>query len=203
MLQRLMLFTLLLVLAPLASARAADTPGQLVKVHSQLLLDTIDQRRAEFRQTPSALHDFLRVEMEQMFDRDYSARLVLARHGRQASPEEIRAFADALTNNLVNRYGSALLDIDTGVNVKIRAETPLREGRMMRVATEIDRRGGPPVPVDYLFHKVEDRWRVFDVIVEGVSYVQTYRNQFDELLRRESLASVTQKLATGSLSVAE
>jgi phospholipid transport system substrate-binding protein len=201
MIKRLMLFTLLLALAPLVLARAADSPGQLVKVHSQLLLDTIDQRRAEFRQSPSALHDFLRVEMEQMFDRDYSARLVLARHGRQASPAEIRAFADALTNNLVNRYGSALLDIDTGVNVKIRAETPLREGRMMRVATEIDRRGGPPVPVDYLFHQAEAGWRVFDVIVEGVSYVQTYRNQFDELLRRESLASVTQKLADGSLSV--
>ena len=120
---------------------------------------------------------------------------------RAAEATEIRAFADALTNNLVNRYGSALLDIDTGVNVAIKAETPHREGRIVRVATEIERRGGPPVPVDYLFHQVDEEWRVFDVIVEGVSYVQTFRNQFDPLVREKGIAGVTSDLREGRISV--
>jgi phospholipid transport system substrate-binding protein len=204
MLSRLLLIrmTLLLLaaLAPLAVA-AEESPGQQVKAHSQLLLQTIDQRRAEFRQSPALLQAFIREEAEQLFDRDYSARLVLGRHGRDADPAEISAFAEALTNNLLNRYGSALLDIDTGVNVRIRAETPLQGGRIIRVATEIERRGGAPVPVDYLFRETAQGWRAFDVIVEGVSYVQTYRNQFDQLLRRDSLATLTDRLAQGSLNV--
>jgi phospholipid transport system substrate-binding protein len=193
---------LLLALSPLALARA-ESPGTMVREHSELLLSTIDNRRAEFRQQPELLKAFIRGEMEQLFDRDYSARLVLGRHARQSDDAQIVAFAEALTNNLLNRYGAALLDIDTGLNVKIKAETPLQGGRIIRVATEIERRGGQPVPVDYLFRENSEGWRAFDVIVEGVSYVQTYRNQFDELLRRDSLPVLTQRLADGSLKVRE
>jgi phospholipid transport system substrate-binding protein len=191
---------LLALAAPLLSL-AAESPGQKVLEHSELLLRTIDERRAEFRQSPAKLQQFIRVEGEDLFDRDYSARLVLGRHGRQIDDAEVRAFAEALTDNLLNRYASALLDIDTGIKVRIKAETPLQQGRIIRVATEIERRGGAPVPVDYLFREGDEGWRAFDVIVEGVSYVQTYRNQFDELLRRDTLPVLTQRLADGSLSV--
>jgi phospholipid transport system substrate-binding protein len=194
----LLLFTQFLLAAPVV---AGESPGQKVREHSELLLRTIDERRAEFRQSPALLQEFIRREGEQLFDRDYSARLVLGRHGRQADEAEVGAFAEALTNNLLNRYSLALLDIDTGIIVKIKAETPLQGGRIIRVATEIERRGGQPVPVDYLFRETAEGWRAFDVIVEGVSYVQTYRNQFDELLRRDSLPTLTQRLADGSLSV--
>jgi phospholipid transport system substrate-binding protein len=192
---------LLLALAAAPVLAGERTPGEMVRTHSELILNTLDQRRAEFRQQPSLLQAFIREEMERLFDRDYSARLVLGRHARSASDAQVGAFGEALSNNLLNRYGSALLDIDPGVNVKIRAENLLQNGRITRVATEIERRGGAPVPVDYLFRETTDGWRAFDVIVEGVSYVQTYRNQFDELLRRDSIDTLTARLADGSLSV--
>ena len=75
----------------------------------------------------------------------------------------------------------------------------LRDGKIVRVSSEILRRSGPPVPVDYLFRETPDGWLAFDVIVEGVSYVQTYRSQFDELLRTESVDSLTAKLAAGKI----
>ncbi len=189
--------------AALAQATPGDSPSALVKTHSEQILQALDARRAEFRRSPETLQQFIRSELEELFDRDYSARLVLGRHSRSASPDQVQAFGVALTDNLLDRYGNALLDVDPGLTVRIRGETPLQDGRLVRVATEVERRSGAPVPVDYMFRQTDDGWRAFDVIVEGVSYVQTYRNQFDELLRHEKLDAVTARLADGTLSVRE
>src|SRR5690606_15041403 len=134
-------------------------------------------------------------------DRPYSAQLVLARHARGASAEQIEAFADALTDSLLRRYADALLEIDPGTEVRIAASTPMRDGQIVRVASRIVRRAGEPVQVDYMFRRKGDDWLVFDVIVEGISYVQTYRNQFDEQLRRRSLDEVIAALRSGELQV--
>lgn len=187
----------------LAGFAQAKTPGELVATHSKAVVATLVEKRAEFRADNAKLHAYVRGELTQVFDRDYSARLVLARHARSASEAQIAAFADALTDNLLQRYGSALLDVDGNLEVKILAETPLREGAMMRVNSQIVRPSGAPVPIDYLFRKTDAGWRAFDVIVEGVSYVQTYRSQFDSLLRTESLDSVTRRLAEGTLRAGE
>ncbi len=66
------------------------------------------------------------------------------------------------------------------------------------------RRTGAPISVDYLFRATEDdEWRVFDVIVEGVSFVQTFRTQFDEQLRTQTLDEVTVKLRAGRLATGD
>ena len=181
----------------------ADSPSALVQAHSDRILKTLVQRRQEFARDPAALHAYVDGALRTLFDREYSARLVLAQHGRGASPEAVNAFAEALTDNLLRRYGDALLEVDPKIDVRVKGETPLREGAIVRVATEIDRQGGAPVPVDYLFRDTEQGWKVFDVIVEGVSYVQTYRTQFGEQLRGKSLAEVTAELEQGRLALHE
>lgn len=197
-----LLFSLLLSGVSLA-ASATSTPGQLVQTRSTAVLQALYERRDEFRQDPAQLHAYVEQELSELFDREYSARLVLARHARGADAKDVTAFADALTTNLLRRYGDALLDVDPGLEVAVKAETPLRGGKIVRVATEILRRSGAPVPVDYLFHETADGWRAFDVIVEGVSYVQTYRNRFEQPLRTESIAQITERLASGALSADE
>lgn len=194
----IILGTLLLLAS--ASTLAAGKPGELVETRSRAVLKELTSRRAEFQGDPAALHAFVRSELSEIFDREYSARLVLGRHSRGIDAVKISAFADALTENLLKRYGDALLDVDPGVEVAVKSETPLRGGKIVRVSSEILRRSGPPVPVDYLFRETSDGWLAFDVIVEGISYVQTYRSQFDELLRSESIDTLTGKLASGAIA---
>ena len=69
----------------------------------------------------------------------------------------------------------------------------------MRVASEFLRQGGDPVPVDYLMRNTGTGWKVFDVMVEGVSFVQTFRAQFDGPLTRKSIAQVAADLRAGKL----
>jgi phospholipid transport system substrate-binding protein len=191
----------LLAFASLAQA-AATTPGEIVKTRTDVLLKTLVEQRASFAADPNRLNEFVKTQLNAVMDREYSAQLVLGRHARGAKPEQITAFADALTDSLLRRYGTALLDLDPNVDVNVKSETPLRDGQLIRVASEILRKGGAAVPVDYMFRAGKDgEWKVFDVIVEGVSYVQTYRTQFDEQLRSQTLDQVTAKLRAGEISV--
>ena len=185
-----------------ASAQAATTvgsPSQLVLANSTRVLATLEARRAEFTKNRAALSKFVSSEFSQMFDRDYAGRLVLGLHGRGASDAEVKLFADALADNLMQRYGSSLLDFNTELKVRIKSENALRNGAIVKVSSEMLRQGGEPIPVDYLMRKVGSQWKVFDVMVEGVSFVQTFRTQFDAPLKRASITQVAADLKAGKL----
>jgi len=178
---------------------ATGTPSQLVLSNSTRILATLESRRAEFTKDRAALRQFVASEFNNIFDRDYSARLVLGVHGRGASEADIKVFADALADSLMQRYGSSLLDLNTKLKVRVKSETPLRGGAIVKVSSEYLRQGAEPVPVDYLMRKVGTQWKVFDVMVEGVSFVQTFRNQFDTPLKQKSIPQVAADIKAGKL----
>ena len=181
------------------SASMQGTPSQLVLNNSQRVLSTLEKRRAEFAKNRPALRAFISTEFNAMFDRDYAARQVLGRHGRGASDEDVKLFADALADNLMQRYGSSLLDFNTQLRVRVKSETPLPRGLGVKVSSEFLRQGGAAIPVDYLMRKTGTQWKVFDVMVEGVSYVQTFRNQFDAELQRKTIRQVATELHNGQI----
>lgn len=176
-------------------------PGQLVKSNTQRVIHALSERRAEFQSNPAALHSFIRAEFAQIFDRVYSARLVLGDNGRTASDADLRAFADALGESLMNRYGNSLLKVNPGLNIKVTSEMPLRDGTIVKVMSLIDRTTGAPVAVDYLLHQNAGKWQVFDVVVEGISFVQTFRIMFADDLRAKSLAQITEELRNDKIKV--
>ncbi len=184
-----------------SAAAKANSPSQMVLTNSTRILTTLENRRAEFTQNRAALRQFMVTEFNQMFDRDYSGRLVLGRHGRGASDADVKLFSDALAENLMQRYGAALLDFNAKLQVRVKSESALPGGRGVRVSSEFLRPGAEPVPVDYLMRQVGGQWKVFDVMVEGVSYVQTFRTQFDGPLSQKSIAQVAAELKAGSMKV--
>jgi phospholipid transport system substrate-binding protein len=184
---------------PAASAPAAKSPSALVLDNSTRVLSTLEARRNEFTKDRTALRQFIAGEFNQMFDRDYAARLVLGTHGRGASDADVKLFADALTDNLMQRYGSSLLDFNTRLKVRVKSETAMRNGAVVKVDTEMLRQGGEPIPVSYLLRRSGNGWKVFDVMVEGVSFVQTFRTQFDGPLKRKPIPQVAADLRAGKL----
>ena len=182
-----------------AAATQGESPSKLVLDNSQRILSTLESRRAEFTADRSKLQAFIAGEFDQMFDRDYSARQVLGRHGRGADDAEVKVFADALADSLMRRYGSSLLDFNTQLKVRVKSETPLPRGLGVKVSSEMLPSGGEPIPVDYLMRQTANGWRVFDVMVEGVSFVQTFRQQFDTPLSRKSIREVAADLRAGRM----
>jgi phospholipid transport system substrate-binding protein len=182
-----------------AAVAAQPSPSQMVLDNSQRVLSTLEKRRPEFTKNRAALRQFVSSEFSKMFDRDYAARQVLGRHGRGASDADVKLFADALADSLMRRYGSSLLDFNTKLRVRIKSESTLPRGLGVKVASEMLRSGGEPIPVDYLMRKSGNSWKVFDVMVEGVSFVQTFRQQFDNELTHKSIKQVATELRTGKV----
>jgi phospholipid transport system substrate-binding protein len=176
-----------------------NSPAQLVLDNSQRVLATLEKRRPEFTKNRVALRQFVSSEFSKMFDRDYAARQVLGRHARGADDADVKDFADALADNLMQRYGDSLLGFNTQLRVRVKSETPLPRGLGVKVASEMLRSGGEPIPVDYLMRQSGGTWKVFDVMVEGVSFVQTFRQQFDAELTHKSIKQVAADLRTGQL----
>ena len=185
--------------AQAAAATKAGTPSKMVLDNSTRILSTLESRRAEFTKNRGALRQFIATEFNSMFDRDYAARLVLGAHGRGASDADVKLVADALADGLMSRYGSSLLDLNTRLKVRVKSETALPNGRGVRVSSEFLRQGGEPVPVDYFMRNTGTGWKVFDVMVEGVSFVQTFRTQFDGPLSRKTIPQVAADIRAGKL----
>ena len=118
---------------------------------------------------------------------------------RGASDADVRQFADALANNLMQRYGASLLAFNTRMTARVKSQTELPRGLGVKVSSELVRSGGEPIPVDYLMRQSGGGWKVFDVMVEGVSFVQVFRAQFDAELQRKTIAQVAQELRAGTL----
>lgn len=201
------LATVLAAAAPMAFALpAAPAPAAAQGAASGVVLDsanrilsTLDSRRAEFKSNPAALNQFIKSEFNRSFDSDYAARLVLGVHGRGAAAADVADFAAAMADSLTARYGTSLLDFNTKLSVKVKSEAPLPGGRGVRVTTQMLRAGKDPIPVDYLLRNVGGKWKVFDVMIEGISYVQAFKNQFDAPLNQKSIRQVAADLRAGKL----
>lgn len=184
---------------PAAATAQPSAAGRTVLDASTRIINALQTRRAEFRANPAALRSFIDGELSRGFDRDYAARLVLGVHGRGASDEDVKLFADAMADNLMSRYGSTLLDIQGKPSFRYKGETALPGNRGVKVTTELVRSGSEPTPVEYLMRNVGGQWKIFDVMIEGISYVQTFKNQFDAPLRQKSIRQVATELRSGSI----
>jgi len=110
------------LIAASAALAAPERPRDLVLSQAERVLSALVERRDEFRANPATLEAYVLGELQGSFDEEYSARLVLGRHSRGVPDAKIHAFADALTTNLMRRYGKAMLEFDANVKVRVLSE---------------------------------------------------------------------------------
>lgn len=192
----------LLMLALLAgSALAAEDPVSAITETTDELARMVNDNRQDYRNDPQALRRDVKAILLPTIDQLYSARLVLGRHGRGKEREQIEAFSDALANQLLNRYATALLDYNLNERVEVLPLAGDNNDRQTRVRTRVELDNGERAPVDYVMRKTDEGWKVFDVIVEGISYVATFRSQIDQEIRQSSFENVLERLRRGQYEV--
>lgn len=195
---RAILLTLVLLAG---SALAAEEPVSVIQESTDELAQRIEDNRQDYQDDTEALESDVKGALMPTIDHVYSARLVLGRHGRGKEREQIEAFADALANQLLNRYATALLDYDLDERIEILPLAGDNTDRQTRVQTRVKLDNGERAPVDYVMRKTDEGWKVFDVIVEGVSYVATFRAQIDQEIRESSFENVLKRLERGQYEV--
>ena len=191
----------LLLAAVTATALAGGEPADIVRDASDQLFELVDTNRAAYAAEPRRLQAEVRRHLLPHVDTLHSARLVLGQHGRGLSADRVDAFARALSDLLVRRYADGLLEFRDRDQMKILPEQGGNTERMTRVRTKVRLTTGSEAAVDYVFRRKDDEWRVFDVIIEGISYVATFRTQIGEEIRRDGFDRVLSRLESGELQL--
>jgi phospholipid transport system substrate-binding protein len=205
---RKLLYTLLVLILSggnFAWAQEADQrdPQQIVGDAITHTLATLEERREEFAADPATLRPLVREDLLPLLDLEYSARLILGKAGRGISPEQLAAFAEAMSNVLVNRYSDGLLRFRSDEQVEVLPAKGKNTDKLTRVRTRIKLENGGFAPVDYAFHKTDQGWKAFDVNVEGISYVITFRNQISPRVQADGIDKVTADITAGNLKIDE
>lgn len=198
-----LLFALALPLAPPLWATQGSDPVSIVQETTSTIFRTLDARRAEFAQDPEALRAMVREDLLPLIDLEYSARLILGKAGRGVSEAQLKAFSNAMSDVLINRYADGLLEFRSDEQVEVLPMKGNNTDKLTRVRTRIRLDNGSYAPVDYSFRKTDEGWKAFDVMVEGISYVITFRNQIAPQVEAEGIEKVTADIAAGNLQVNE
>ena len=151
-------------------------------------VDALERRRAEVRRLATDLFDF-----------DEMARRALSRHWAPRSKAEQTEFIELFTDLLERTYVSR---IESYAGEKITYPNEVVDGEYATVRSRILSRRRTETLLDYRLHLVDGkRWKVFDISIDGVSFVSTYRSEFSRIIQSSSYASLVDRMRKKRLEI--
>jgi phospholipid transport system substrate-binding protein len=178
------------------NSQAMPGPSEVVKTAAEGMLKDLDANRAMYKKDPSKVSELVDKYLLPHFDVETSARAVLGLHWRQATPEQRKRFVDAFYHSLLSNYGAALVDF-TADKLKIYPTNVGPNDERATVRTEIKRDNGDRVSVNYQMRKTPQGWKAIDVVIDGISYVKSYHDDFGAQIDQQGLDAVISRLEKG------
>jgi phospholipid transport system substrate-binding protein len=189
-----LLFALFLPFSPPLIAQSADqSPEELVRKVTQDVLDAIKQDQA--LQAGDKQKALALAEQKVLPHLDFAemTRLASGRSWNTATPDQRERLVSAFRAMLVRTYANAI-DVYRGQTMMVE---PTRVPSNATEATVRNRYSSPgrrPTPVDYAMRKGPDGWKIYDIVVDGISLVLTYRSQFEESARASGVEGLIKQL---------
>ncbi len=184
---------LALVIGLLPLSAIAQSPNDVIQSAADELAAGLEGRKAELSANRDALYALIDKILLPRFDRRYAAQLVLGRHWRDASDEERDAFIDAFYGSLVRKYGDGALDYDQDkLEILPFRGDDTKPRTVVKTFVYLD--DGTKVPVNYGLVKRDSGWMMFDVTIEGISYVRNFRTELNAEIQANGLRSVINRL---------
>jgi len=183
--------------APAAAAASAAPnilgPQELVEDSAKRMLAELDAHRDMYAKDPAKLDSLVANVLLPNFDSEYAARLVLGQTWRTATPEQRKRFVDGFYHSLLRNYGNALLNFtaDRFVILPYRGDP---SDTTATVRTEVKKSSGERVPVNFTLRKTDTGWKAWDVVIEGISYVKSFRTDFAAEIQQKGLDEVIARL---------
>ena len=183
--------------APAAAQSAAqEAPSQVIQTAANGLLQALNADRQTYRKNPSKVQALVDQYILPHVDTQFAAQLVLGRYWRTATPQQRQRFVNAFYHSMLNNYGTAIVEF-TSNTLKVYPTRMSPGSQNATVRTEMARTSGPPVNVNYYMHMTPDGWKAWDVIIDGVSYVKSYREDFGSQIAQQGIDAVINRLESG------
>ena len=174
---------------------AVPAPDKVVETVARQVLSDLDKNRETYRKDSVQLRQMIDKYFLTNFDTEYAAQLVLAKNWRTASAEQRKQFIDAFYQSLLQNYGNSLLDF-TADRLKILPYQGKAADTTATVRSEIRRDNGSKVPVNYTMRLTSSGWKAYDITIEGISYVKSFRTDFGTEIDQKGLDAVIKRLQT-------
>lgn len=176
-----------------ASFAAAQSPNVVIEEAVAILTERLDGKKDQFAEDRAALYQLIDDILLPRFDRRFAAQLVLARHWRTASEEHQQRFIDAFYASLLKRYADGILEFEEDrIEVLTFRGDASKKTSSVRTTVQLD--DGSKVPVNYDLVRRGEQWKIFNVTIEGVSFMKNYRAELDAEIRGSSLVAVIERL---------
>jgi len=191
---RTLTLTAIIALVTAGTAVAGEPTDQVRRSVDEVLKFVQSQPDGPARRTA------VRQAANRLFDFEETAKRALGPHWQQRTPAEreefVRLFSDLLEAAYVGK-----IDLYQGEKITYAGEAV--DGDQAMVKTRIVTKQGNEVPVDYRLLREKGRWRVYDVIIEGVSLVANYRTQFNKIIQTSSYDDLVKRMRAKDFSAPE
>lgn len=182
--------------AGLPAAPPHDAEPQAVMTSlSSALFAALDTESTAARHDAERIVPLLDRVLAPHFDPEYAARLVMGARWSGATPEQRQQFATALYWRLLRTYADAVGNW-TSERVRVLPWSGDAAALQALVRTRVTSADGAVASVDYRLRQSAEGWKIFDVIVDGISYVRTYHADTEEEVARSGLDAAIARLAT-------
>jgi len=202
MMRRFAVLVLLSLAWPLVAAadpQAVPGPGpqDIIEQSARQMLDALDADRDTYRKDPKKVNVLVDQIILPHFDTQLAAQLVLGKYWRTATPEQRQRFIDAFYHSLLNKYGAALASFTSKNLTMLPFRGDLSSGNAT-VKTEVKLDDGTQVPVNYSMRATPQGWKAWDVTIEGISYVKSFKTDVGSEVDQKGLEAVIRRLETES-----
>ncbi|EJL02686.1 toluene tolerance protein Ttg2D [Pseudomonas fluorescens Q2-87] len=177
------LLVLLAALPLMASAVAAPSAHDIIQDTTTRLLADLAANKEKYKQDPSAFYDALNGIVGPVVDADgISKSIMTVKYSRKATPAQMTRFQENFKRSLMQFYGNALLEYNNqGITV-----SPAKDESGTRTSVDMQVKGnnGAVYPVSYTLEKINDEWKVRNVIINGINIGKLFRDQFADAMQR-------------------
>jgi phospholipid transport system substrate-binding protein len=182
-----------LVVIFFGTAAFAQSPNDVIQSATEELAVELEGRKAELAENKSELYALIDKMLLPRFDRRYAAQLVLGRHWRTASAEQRDRFIDVFYSSLVRKYADGVLEFDQD-RVELLPFRGDETKDRVTVKSIVQLENGTKVPVNYGMVHRDAGWLMFDVTIEGISYVRNFRTELNSEIQAKGLDAVISRL---------
>ncbi len=178
----------LFFVSPVVLSETAAVP--MLQTTANQIIDTLKRNQSSLKHDHAVIYQAVEHYLLPHVDVGGMSRSVLGRNAwNKATASEKKEFTTVFTALVIRTYATPLAEY-SGETVKFLPQRAESSGRFSRVNSVIMRPNGQQIPLSYALVSKQGEWKIYDLSVEGVSLLQSFRTQFADLLRASSLKNL-------------
>lgn len=194
-----MLIASLVLMTPLR-AESLESPSAMLKRTSDDVIKVLKEKRVMLDKEPELVYQIVDQYILPHLDDVTMAKLALGKNWRNASNEQKIAFVDEFRSLLVRTYSKSLQEFsDQKINFFPDDLAPNEDKTIVK--SEVVQSGGPTIPVAYRMRIKDNQWKVYDIVIDGVSLVTSYRGTFTQEVRQSGMDGLLKMLSDKNAGV--